>query len=558
MPLNSEIAQLILEKGRALGQGALGSGQAWGSALSQIGQDVENLPKVIEQSKRDADQQRARDAQRTLSEALKPEAVPPVNQDGLKLYNVKGIGDYMAAKGFGAEFVPAAQHLDTVNQSMQQFQQARIGVIKAGATALAQSGAPPDLTDDFLEHLKGNQVYDSATIQKWQDTIKDDPSKAMAIVSYLAGPQKMETVPADASVINPLQPSKPVFTAPSKPGEGQHVVNGQIVDAQGNRVGSAVPMQARPLPPEEVALKEAQIKEIDAKLNGTVPMSEKDRAELGIQRGHLAAQVAHWNTQDAANEAAPSLTPDAIKLTARQFAMTGQLPPMGMGKSGAKVRTDIINAAADEYKNLDLPSQIAAYKSNQHSLTNVTGTLDTLTAFENTAGKNLKQFVDLAAKIPDTGVPWLNMPVRVISDKMLGSADMKAAKAAGDVALREIARVTNDPKLSGVLSDDARKAVNGLASSADATLPQILAVAKVLQNDMANVHGSLSDQKKAIEQRIATPPGEAAKEPAAATPSSSVPDKVAAALKGASPGIHTLSDGSTWTVNRDGSVTKGS
>ncbi len=433
-------------------------------------------------------------------------------------------------------------------------------MIKAGALGLAQSGADPELTNDFLEHLKGNQVYDTATIQKWQDQIKDDPSKAKAIVNYLAGPQKLEKVGPDESLVNPAAPQTPVFTGPPKPGEGNKVVNGQMIGPTGTPIGAPVPKQVTPLAPEEIALKNGQLSEINAKLNGTLPLSAKDRQELTLQRDRLNAEVKHWNAQDAANEAVPSLTPDAVKMTAKQFAMTGQLPPMGMGKAGAAVRTTIINAAADEYKNLDLPSQIAAYKANQKSLSNVTGTLDTLTAFENTAGKNLKQFVDLAGKIPDTGVPWLNMPVRLISDKMLGSPDMKAAKAAGDVALREIARVTNDPKLSGVLSDDARKSVADLASSKDATLPQILAVAKVLQNDMANVHSSMSDQKSAIEDRIATPPGEKPKEPPSVNQPSamSIPANVSKALKGAEPGKHTLSDGSVWTIASDGTITKGS
>ncbi len=40
MSLNDQIANLILEKGRAQAQGVLGSGQAWSGALSNIGQSV--------------------------------------------------------------------------------------------------------------------------------------------------------------------------------------------------------------------------------------------------------------------------------------------------------------------------------------------------------------------------------------------------------------------------------------------------------------------------------------------------------------------------------------
>jgi len=41
-------------------------------------------------------------------------------------------------------------------------------------------------------------------------------------------------------------------------------------------------------------------------------------------------------------DAAPMLTGPALDMVANQFAQTGTLPPMGMGKLGAKVRQAII------------------------------------------------------------------------------------------------------------------------------------------------------------------------------------------------------------------------
>ena len=78
---------------------------------------------------------------------------------------------------------------------------------------------------------------------------------------------------------------------------------------------------------------------------------------------------------------------------------------------------------------------------------------------------------------------------------------MPAIEAARSVALREIARVTNDPKLSGSLTDSARQEVSAF-SPENATLPQIKNVVKVLQNDMANVHSSLAAQKADIGGRL--------------------------------------------------------
>lgn len=213
---------------------------------------------------------------------------------------------------------------------------------------------------------------------------------------------------------------------------------------------------------------------------------------LRIEGGRLAEEKRHNQAQEA------QLTPEALDMAAQQFASTGQMPNVGRG--GA-VRSQIINAAAAKYPKVDLATNQAAFKANEASLKNVTGTLDTLTAFENTGLKNLKQFTDLAAKIPDTGVPWLNTPVRLLNERMMGSPDQSAALAAGQVALREIARVTNDPKLSGSLTDSARGEVMGLIPQ-NATLPQIKKVAGILQQDMANVHSSLSDQAQAIKSRL--------------------------------------------------------
>jgi len=200
-------------------------------------------------------------------------------------------------------------------------------------------------------------------------------------------------------------------------------------------------------------------------------------------------------------EEGSSLTPKSLDKVAEMFATTGQLPPLGMGQAAANDRRQIINRASELFPNVTLASNAAIYKANKDSLNKVTSTLDTLSAFESTANKNLDQFLSLASKIPDTGVPWLNIPVRMLDEKMVGSANMAAVNAARDVANREIARVTNDPKLSGQLTDAARAQVSSF-NAKDFTFGQAKAVAQVLKTDMANVHSSLADQKKAIESRI--------------------------------------------------------
>jgi hypothetical protein len=267
---------------------------------------------------------------------------------------------------------------------------------------------------------------------------------------------------------------------------------------------------------------------------GQAETRRHNKAEEGLGAARLARETE-----------AVQLTPQALDQMATMFATTGNLPNLGMGAAVARTRSAIINRASDMYPNVSFASNSAEFAANKKSYSNVTTTLDTLESFEKAGLKNLKMFTDAAAKIPDTGVPWLNTPVRMLDERLVGSKNMAVVNAARDVALREIARVTNDPKLSGVLSDSARHEVQSL-SPKDATLPQILAVANMMQNDMANVHQSLSEQKKAIGDRLGgTPPGMGA--PAA--PGGSAAPAAAAPLSATGPGGHKIisrDGGNTW------------
>lgn len=230
----------------------------------------------------------------------------------------------------------------------------------------------------------------------------------------------------------------------------------------------------------------------------------------GLQEGRQEAAnketARHNSAMEAQGDAAPTLTPEARKMAAQQYAMTGQLPPMGMGKSGAAVRTSIINEAASIYKDLDLPSQVAAYKANQESLKKIQVQADAMKAFENTAGKNMDVFLGLASKVTDTGSPMLNKPIRSIQASTLGDTDQAAFNVALRTVIPEYAKILANPGLSGQLSDSARKEIDNVVSG-NATMGQLISSAKILKQDTANRRESYDQQIADIQKRIATPPG---------------------------------------------------
>jgi hypothetical protein len=196
------------------------------------------------------------------------------------------------------------------------------------------------------------------------------------------------------------------------------------------------------------------------------------------------------------------LTPEAIQMAAQMYATTGQLPSLGMGSSGASARSQILNAAPKVGGDTNIAANKATYRADSGSLAQAQKMRDSVVAFEKTASKNLDLFTNQAKKVIDSGSPWINQPLRSIDRNALGNADQAAFDAARQVALTEIAKVVNNPSLSSVLSDTARREVLSL-NPENATLAQINSVASILKQDMANRRTSLDQQITEIKGRMA-------------------------------------------------------
>lgn len=215
----------------------------------------------------------------------------------------------------------------------------------------------------------------------------------------------------------------------------------------------------------------------------------------------ISVNAAQQNAQAMAGT-----TEDDYKRAGEQYALSGVMPAMGRGG----VARQKINHYAQEYARengmspKDLLVAQSAFQGDKASLAAFQKQRDQIVSFERTAQKNLDLFLDAAAKIPDTGVPWLNTPIRQLDEKLIGSAAMSAVNAARQVANNEIAKVTSGGGLSGVLSDTARKEVSNY-NPANATFAQTLAVAKVLKQDMANRHESMDAMLGEIKGRTGNP-----------------------------------------------------
>lgn len=195
------------------------------------------------------------------------------------------------------------------------------------------------------------------------------------------------------------------------------------------------------------------------------------------------------------------LTQGGLDAAARMYSQTGQLPPMGIGKATAGIRTKIINRAAELNPNLDIAANSAGYKSDRASLANVQKIYDSSKAFSATADKNANVLLEAMKKIPDVRSPLLNKPIRSINSRLLGSADQAAFNVARQTVIPEFARLLNSPTASGQLTDQARKELEAIVRG-DYSLNQMRAAIATLQKDAHNRTISYEGQLGEIKYRI--------------------------------------------------------
>ena len=207
---------------------------------------------------------------------------------------------------------------------------------------------------------------------------------------------------------------------------------------------------------------------------------------------------------------AGGLTGDSLVNMARMYnngVPLGQVAP-GMGNASAAMRIAVVNKATELAKLEGAPGmtagRLASLKADTKSLLDLQGRSDQLEAFENTAKKNLQLMYDQMQKLVDTGSPLLNLPIREAQKKASGNVEVAGFNAAQRVALNEVAKITSNPNMTGVLTDEARNEASKLVPEG-ATLPQAKRVLDLLYRDMDNRVLSNHQQLQTIHNRIDNP-----------------------------------------------------
>lgn len=193
----------------------------------------------------------------------------------------------------------------------------------------------------------------------------------------------------------------------------------------------------------------------------------------------------------------------ALDQAAQRYSSSGELPA-GFSKSPGTTAA-IIKRAADLNPDANIAANKATFASDSASLKKLQTQFDGVTAFEGTAGKNLDLYLEKAKAIPDLGTRFANVPLRMITEKMVGEENFAAMNAARQTAFTETAKVLNSASGNGVLSDSARKELNDVLSG-NLPLAASIAVVETLKKDMSNRHDSYQQDIDAIRGRLGAQP----------------------------------------------------
>jgi hypothetical protein len=235
----------------------------------------------------------------------------------------------------------------------------------------------------------------------------------------------------------------------------------------------------------------------DQELTAGLTAEQLSSRQLEQERLGLEAQ-GQKDREAQATSLVDSFTDEDYNLMAQEYLQTGQRPTALRNVRSDKtlpVMAKIQHIALQMAPNLSLAQRQMFYKAESGNLANLIKTQSAINAFSSTAEKNLNQFLDTAAKVPDWGSPLLNKGIRSVDKNLLGSPEVAAYNAADAVVTPEFTRLLSSFSGSGstVLPEGAREDMQSILSG-NYTLRQLYSVATILRNDALNRRDAIKDQ----------------------------------------------------------------
>ena len=292
-----------------------------------------------------------------------------------------------------------------------------------------------------------------------------------------------------------------------------------IIDAHNNQIikdfGAQAKIAAETIAFQRQKLAEYRAKEgLDARAASLEERKRHDLAMEGKPPGGLGGS--------GATNAPTGLTPEGLDLAAEKYLATGVMPALGFSTTAAKLalinRAAVLSAERGVAAST-VPGKQAEFKANSAALTNITKDLTSIAPYQEMLEKNADIAINLAKQVTKSDLPIANKSINWVSKNLTGDPTMAEYLAQIRIVQTEAARVLNNPRLVGQLTDSARHEMEGIIDGT-LTVGQTVSVLERLKADGTNRVNAMRDQSQRLRQKLGavsatTQP--AAKAPAAGT-----------------------------------------
>lgn len=380
------------------------------------------------------------------------------------------------------------QQLDIQRQRWsQEDQQVKLRETAKIQTAMAQN---------YRKELRGSYAAELKAINpEWDDKKVDS----------ILPPQTPETIQIGGNAPLPLMPNDPVTLknpAMTDNFRGLNVIKEENDAKQSDdRIRRDFELQlANASSKQELERLRA---EMGIKLQELKGSQAQTQLQVKIDAGAYAPRgggSSGLDTADPGNAA-------AVDALAKRAIDSGDLSGLGMGNNPLKSAVvkrmgQIINESGSGTPSL--AGNKAEFRANTKSLTDLQAMADNINAFEKTAVGNWSRFEKAITDLENTGSPAFNRPINWLRTNAAGDPKISAAIAAGQAAHTEFARLINNPRLVGVLTDNAREEVfRSLPKNfEDASPAQIKKVGEILRADAAQRKNDINGQIVEIKGRL--------------------------------------------------------
>ena len=212
---------------------------------------------------------------------------------------------------------------------------------------------------------------------------------------------------------------------------------------------------------------------------------EMGRTETAKATAEATAPTKIQITQAGVAARAPQVADEGLDLMAEKYLADGQVP-----SRNPILIAQVTNLAAQKAKARGMDSTAVVLErnaalANKTALTSVTKQYETLKPFADMAEKNATILEQKSKLVADLGIPLLNTPLRSLGSSFAGNKNVAAFRAALLPVQADFARILNSPTGAGVLTDNARKEMEG-AIAPGATVAQIKSALDVFRTDAKN------------------------------------------------------------------------